>query len=330
MASVPTLSNTKKQENVQMITRSAIKLKRNTLRVPKKEDATAKNQVNESETEDHKLRTDIEERDRTIGQLQQERDQLQIENDLLKKRLEEHDINFTDQSRKFVNIEVVGKRKHRALPPTPLPFSATETTQPSPDETLIVKKPKQSPTADYATIVRKAVQDGVREETFQLRERKRRANNIVIHGMKENASIEDKLLLQKLMETIGVTTSPRSFIRLGRNTTTTTIRPIKIVMANATEKRSFMKALPKLKNDVVYSRLRITDDLTINDRKTITLWLTEARKRNEKEPGNCTWTLRGSPLTQLRLVKIERTKNTQKTATTTPTITTTKAKNKTR
>ena len=83
MASVPTLSNTKKQENVQMITRSAIKLKRNTLRVPKKEDATAKNQVNESETEDHKLRTDIEERDRTIGQLQQERDQLQIENDLL-------------------------------------------------------------------------------------------------------------------------------------------------------------------------------------------------------------------------------------------------------
>jgi hypothetical protein len=287
------------------------------------------NQVNESTTEIHKLRTDIEDRDRTIGQLQQKRDQLQKENDQLKKRLEEHGINFPDQSGKSVNIEVVGKRKHRALPQTPLPFSATETTKSSPGETLIINKPKLSPPADYATIVRKAVQDGVREETFQQRARKRRANNIIIHGMKENASIGDELLLRKLMDTIGVTTPPRSFIRLGRNTTSTTIRPIKIMMANATEKRSFMKALPRLKNDVVYSRLRITDDLTINDRKTIKLWLTEARKRNETEPGNGTWTLRGSPLTQLRLVKIERTKNIQKTATTTRT-TTIETKNKTR
>ena len=66
-----------------MITRNAIKSKRNTLHVStteaKKEEGTAKNQAKETETEKHKLRADIEDRDRTIGRLQ-------IENDLLKKR----------------------------------------------------------------------------------------------------------------------------------------------------------------------------------------------------------------------------------------------------
>ena len=331
MASLTTPMNKKKQENVKMITRNAIKSKRNTLHVStteaKKEEGTAKKQAKETETEKNKLRADIEDRDRTIGRLQQERDQLQIENDQLKKRLEEIGINPTNQSTKFVNIEkVVGKRKHRALPQTPAPSSATPTPLTSLDEKLIIKKPKQSPTAEYTESMRKAVQEGVREENFQQRERKRRANNLVIHGMKENTNIKDELLIRKLMNAIGVTTSPRSFTRLGRKTAATTSRPLMIVMANTIEKRSFMKALPKLKNAVVYSHLRITDDLTINDRKTISLWLTEARKKNEKEPGNCTWTLRGSPLTQLRLVKIERTKD----VTTTPTMTTTKTKTKTR
>ena len=69
---------------------------------------------------------------------------------------------------------------------------------------------------------------------------------------------------------------------LGRKTSATTSLPLMIVMANTNEKKSFMKALPKLKNAVVYSHLRITDDLTINDQKTISLWLTEAKKKKRK------------------------------------------------
>ena len=66
-----------------MITRNAIKSKRNTLHVStteaKKEEGTAKNQAKETETEKRKLRADIEDRDRTIGRLQQERDQLSVD-----------------------------------------------------------------------------------------------------------------------------------------------------------------------------------------------------------------------------------------------------------
>ena len=158
-------------------------------------------------------------------------------------------------------------------------------------------------------LVKKAVQDGLREETYQQRERKRRANNIIIHGMKENADTGDEELIRKFMETIEVAYKPKYFTRLG-NTLTSNIRPLKIVMSNAVEKRAIMKALPKLKDASAFSRLRITDDYTIKDRKTISLWLNEAKRRNTREPGNFTWQIRGSPLTQLRLVKIEQTKKT--------------------
>ena len=169
-------------------------------------------------------------------------------------------------------------------------------------------------TGNNLKCITEAVQEGLREEAFQQRERKRRANNIVIHGLKENTNTGDAVIIQNLMDTIEVTHSPKYFTRLGKTSTSVTnIRPLKIVMANAAEKRTFMKALPKLKDAGVYSRLRITDDYTINDRKTISLWLNEAKKRNAREPGNCTWLIRGSPLTQLRLVKIEQAKkNTMK------------------
>ena len=67
-----------------------------------------------------------------------------------------------------------------------------------------------------------------------------------------------------------------------------------------------MKALPKLKDTGVFSRLRITDDHTIQDRHTISLWCKEAKARNANNSGNFTWKLRGSPSTKLRLVKVER------------------------
>ena len=143
--------------------------------------------------------------------------------------------------------------------------------------------------------------------------------------MKEDAGIKDAVLLRKLMDAIDVAYSPKYFTRLG-NTTTSTIRPLKIVMANVVEKRTFMKALPKLKDVGVYSGLRITDDYTIKDRKTMSLWLNEAKERNAREPGNCTWVIRGSPLTQLRLMKIERTKDTKIARATTTTTTTTKTR----
>ncbi len=345
MASLATAGAEKNHANTQIITRSTIKSKRNTLREStteaKNENGTAKSRAKESSnTEVHKLRTNIEDRDHIIERLKQERDQLQKENDLLKKRLEDLGITSTDQSTKFVNTEtVVGKRKHRALPQTPTPLAPSQSPLPqSPAETTTpqrlprvdekIPEKSQALTEDYMKFVKKAVQDGLREETYQQRERKRRANNIVIHGMKEDACTEDAVLIRKLMDAIKVKHSPKYFTRLG-NTTTTTIRPLKIVMNNVEEKRTFMKALPKLKDAGVFSRLRITDDYTIKDRKTISLWLNKAKERNATEPGNSTWLIRGSPLTQLRLVKIERTNDIQakKIATTT---TTTKTKPKTR
>ena len=66
-----------------------------------------------------------------------------------------------------------------------------------------------------------AVQEGLHEEAFQQRERKRRANNIVIHGLKENTSTGDAIMIQNLIDTIEVTHIPKYFTRLGKTSTST-------------------------------------------------------------------------------------------------------------
>ena len=312
--------------NTQMITRSTIKTKKNAVRETQteknNEKVIAKSRMKESSnTEIQKLRTNIEDRDRIIDRLKEERDQLRKENDSMRKRLKGVGITSNNQNAIASTDTVVGKRKHR-VPPEPLtpptlsqsPQTPTPVKTPAPhlgtklDEDT-PEKERELLIANNLKCITKAVQEGLREETYQQRERKRRANNIVIHGMKENTNTGDAVMIRNLMDTIEVTHSPKYFTRLGKTSTSTTnIRPLKIVMANAAEKKTFMKALPKLKDAGVYSRLRITDDYTIKDRKTISLWLNEVKKRNAREPGNCTWCIRGSPLTQLRLVKIEQTK----------------------
>ena len=98
------------------------------------------------------------------------------------------------------------------LPEQPTPRTLPKTPRtPAPVKTLAphsVTKLNEEKANDLKCIT-EAVQEGLREEAFQQRERKRRANNIVIHGLKENTSTGDAVMIQNLMDTIEVTYTPK-------------------------------------------------------------------------------------------------------------------------
>ena len=100
------------------------------------------------------------------------------------------------------------------LPEQPTPRTLPKTPQTPAPVTLAphwvtkLNEEKQR-TANDLKCITEAVQEGLREEAFQQRERKRRANNIVIHGLKENTSTGDAVMIQNLMDTIEVTYTPK-------------------------------------------------------------------------------------------------------------------------
>ena len=73
---------------------------------------------------------------------------------------------------------------------------------------------------------------------------------------------------------------------------------------NTTAKEAFMKGPPKLKGAGTHSCIRITDDHTTTDRKTISAWLKEAKQGNTNDKVALPGVIRNSPLTKLRLEAI--------------------------
>ena len=80
-------------------------------------------------------------------------------------------------------------------------------------------------------LVNKAVQEGLREQNYQHHERKRRANNVIVRGMKEETGTTDAELVANLFDIMQASHSPKLFTRLGKVATLYT-RTIEIVMAN--------------------------------------------------------------------------------------------------
>ena len=113
---------------------------------------------------------------------------------------------------------------------TPGSFSKNEKIRAEPRESLTE--------VSYIKIVNKAIREGLREENYQTRERKRRAKNVIIHGMREETDTDTELVAN-LFHTLEVCDSPASITRLG-NATLNSTRPIKIVMPNVKKKEDLI------------------------------------------------------------------------------------------
>ena len=85
-------------------------------------------------------------------------------------------------------------------------------------------------------------------------------------------------------------------------------RPIKIIMKCVEDKENITDNLTRLKNAEQFKSISITDDYTIEERKTIKIWVENAKTVDEEEGENSfyTYKVRGSPKNGMRLVKFTK------------------------
>lgn len=127
--------------------------------------------------------------------------------------------------------------------------------------------------------------------------------NIIIHELTEDADETCSNTVTEIFKTVGFDNeNTASAIRLGSKTSEKT-RPIRITLSSHRKKKEFMSTLWKLKlGPQKFHKISVTDDYTKDEREEIKRWVTEAKKRTEREKG-FVWKVRGSPRTQLRLTR---------------------------
>lgn len=160
--------------------------------------------------------------------------------------------------------------------------------------------------------IRQVIQEDRNEKLIQEKERKVRAANIIIHGVKEVDNNDEKQgkdehFFGSLLEQIGVEGKWTSIVRLGK-LDDDKIRPMKVTLESEKLKDLFMKRLPNLKNaeQQDFKKISITDDYTVSERNEIRSWVEKAKEKNRDESGQYVWKVRGSPKNGMRLVKFTK------------------------
>ena len=167
--------------------------------------------------------------------------------------------------------------------------------------------------------IKEIIHENENEKLVQDNERKRRALNIIIHGateieenhiternIEENKNDRDKEFIDTFLKTIGVAANPLSITRLGSKSPEKT-RPLRVKLQNESEKNTIMSRLSNLKNaEERYKKISVTDDYTIEERRTIKSWVERANAKNNEETRAVIWKARGSPKNGMRLVSFAK------------------------
>ena len=143
----------------------------------------------------------------------------------------------------------------------------------------------------------------VKNETEET-ETKRKSRNIIIHGVEELMDTDPKELENEdhkyvenvIMKPMGITSRPIRLHRFGAFTHERTLkeryRPLKDSLERVEVKSQFLQNLSRLKGQFI----KITEDLTKQERILVKEWQDKANNKNEKEHNKrYKWRVRGSP-----------------------------------
>ena len=149
------------------------------------------------------------------------------------------------------------------------------------------------------------------EELAEVREKKMREKNIVIHGKAESDEKVDEAFLQKLIKQIAVGSIKfKSFKRIGAMSDAKK-RPILVQFYNTEDKYKVMNNLKNLKDayltDTDFSNLSVTDDYTSAERDIIKVFHQKAASLNENNTDqDYVYKVRGTPKNGMFLKKLRK------------------------
>ena len=141
--------------------------------------------------------------------------------------------------------------------------------------------------------IKLAVKEARKEEVTKEEERKRRAMNIIIHGICEADESKDKEFVSNLINDLHTAVTVTKILRIG-NKKDGKQRPIQISLENEEQKIHLMGNLAALKGIEEYNKISITEDLSPDERKQCRELSKEAHQRNTTQPSQYTWRVRGS------------------------------------
>ena len=162
--------------------------------------------------------------------------------------------------------------------------------------------------------IKKIVVRARNEEIEQQNDKKRRATNIIIHGVaeptsKDTAQEEDQQFVNQLIEDLKVRVPILNIVkvtRIGKHADGKT-RPLKIVMSEEKHKETVFNNLSNLKQYPRYKGVGLTDDFTFAERELLKDWANKAKSKNESETDESVmWRVRGSPKNGLFLKKFPK------------------------
>ena len=140
-----------------------------------------------------------------------------------------------------------------------------------------------SPVSYKLAEIKEALKAEQAERAYQKKERRRRAANVIIHGMNETAESRDKVQIENLFNAVKVKLVPKSFTRLGVKNENKKGRPLRLTMRSINEKAILMKAAPNLRNaNKDFRKVSITHD----QRKQIATKVKQAREKTLNESEN--------------------------------------------
>ena len=146
------------------------------------------------------------------------------------------------------------------------------------------------------------------ERTYQEKERKRRATNVIIHGLEEKKDVHDRDEIEKLFKAVDVKLTPKSVIRLGYPLKHGKGRPLKLVLNNFEEKTMLMKNASNLKfAEGDLRKISITHDFTMKQRKQIAEKVKLAREKTANNNGQYVWKLKGSSWEEMKVIRLNTT-----------------------
>lgn len=174
-----------------------------------------------------------------------------------------------------------------------------------------VGKVKESINTNFRDIIIAAKNEELAEE----RDKKLRQHNIIVHGRCESANNEenDQIFINDMMKDLSVgAIHPKSVLRIGKQDSGKP-RPIKVAFNSNDDKTKVMTSLRYLKGKEMYTRISITDDYTLAERKMIRDFVEKAKKQNRElgEDAKSIVVVRGTPKNGLFLKEITKEKRAQ-------------------
>ena len=153
------------------------------------------------------------------------------------------------------------------------------------------------------------LQEARNEQLVEEKEKEKRMNNFIIHGLHEKDDNTDAIHTNdaSTVEIFfkNIQARPTKYTRLGKPMPDKN-RPLKVEMKNIAERDMVMDNLKHLKGtEEELGRLSVREDVTQNERDQVKKFVDKVRSRNVEDSSQY-WVVRGTPKNGLRLVPLAR------------------------